>query len=216
MEDESPSGRRIATYESRPLGEWDRILVLLEEFRALYSLLSFRLSAVDSRLPFAGGALGAVLGSFRALPPDTKLVVLLMMPPALTWLMRSTVNHSRSKEDVLRRIDEIERQVNQISGEELLAFQSRHPGRRKAVSGRSGSSTVFAVLACCLAGLASCAFLLSTTDVHFASARIWWSYWSLLALSALDLLHSVFRLRHYRYQKAPPESCPLFAGRRLD
>lgn len=203
----------MAPFDSRTLDDRDRVGILLDEFRSLYGLLSFRLSAVDSRLPVAGGALGAVLGSFRALPPDTRSVVLLVMPPALTWLMRSTVNHSRSKEDVLRRIDEIERQVNQIAGEELLAFQSRHPGRGRTVSGRSGSSTVFAVLTCCLAGLASCAFLLGTTVL--VTPPIWWTYWSLLALSALDLLRSVFRLRRYRYQKAPPEPCPLFAGRRL-
>lgn len=200
-----------AQLAARLLGERDRVEVLLEEHRALYGLLSFRLSAVDSRLPVAGGTLGAVLGSFSALPPDTKLVVLLLMPPALTWLMRTTVNHSRSKEDVLRRLDEIERQVNQIAGEELLAFQSRHPNRGRNVSGRSGSSTVFAVLTCCLAGLASCGLLLCTTPA--VGEPLAWSYWTLLAVSAIDQIRAIVKLRRYRYQKVPPEPCPLFAGR---
>ena len=38
-----------------------RIQVLLEEYRALYALLTFRLTAMDRRLPAIGGALAAAL-----------------------------------------------------------------------------------------------------------------------------------------------------------
>lgn len=193
------------------LTEQERIQVLVEEYRALYGLLSFRLSAVDRRLPVAGGALGAVLGGFTALPADTKLIVLLAMPPALIWLVRTTVNHSRSKEDVLRRIDEVERQVNQIAGEELLAFQSRHPNRGQSVSGRSGSSIVFAVLAFCMTALAGCAYLAGHAAITVPGLLV--DYWILLVLAGLDISLAVVRLRRYRYRKAPPESCPLFIGR---
>lgn len=194
------------------LSESERIGVLTEEYRALYGLLSFRLAAVDRRLPVAGGALGAVLGGFTALPADSKLVVLLAMPPALTWLMRTTISHSRSKEDVLRRIDEIERQVNQIAGEELLAFQSRHPNRGQKVSGRSGSGIVFAVLAFCFTALASCAYLVG--PMVGLSANLLTTYWVLLLATGTDIASSVVRLRRYRYHKPPSEACPLFVGRR--
>lgn len=194
------------------LSESERIHVLTEEYRALYGLLSFRLAAVDRRLPVAAGTLGAVLGGFTALPADSKLVVLLAMPPALIWLLRTTTSHSRSKEDVLRRIDEIERQVNQIAGEELLAFQSRHPNRGKVVAGRSGSGIVFAVLAFCLTALASCAFLAG--PLAGLSAQLLTAYWVFLLATGADIARSVLRLRRYRYHKPPSDACPLFVGRR--
>jgi len=194
------------------LTEKERIQFLIEEYRALYGLLSFRLAAVDRHLPVAGGVLGAMLGSFGALPPDTKVVILLGMPAALTWLMRSTINHSRSKEDVLRRIDEIERQVNQIAGEELLSFQSRHPNRGRNVSGRSGSSIVSAMLGFCLAALVICAYLIGQAGP--APGRLLETYWALLAITGLDIIWAFLRLRRYRYRKPPAEKCPLFIGQR--
>src|SRR5437667_5396464 len=87
------------------LSERERILVLVEEYKALYGLLAFRLGAVDRGLPVAGGALGAILGGFTTMPPDMQVVVLLTVPVALIWLLRTTVSHARAKEDVLRRID---------------------------------------------------------------------------------------------------------------
>jgi hypothetical protein len=45
-----------------------RIQILLEEYRALYRLLTFRLTAMDRRLPAIGGTLGALLGSTTAMP----------------------------------------------------------------------------------------------------------------------------------------------------
>lgn len=211
MENDYRGARGPTWPEHGRLSESERVRVLIEEYRALYSLLSFRVAAVDRRLPVAGATLGAALGSFSAMPLATKFVLLLFMPAALTWLTRTTVNHARSKEDVLRRIDEIERQVNQIAGEELLLFQSRHPNRGWPVSGRSGWSTVFAVLSFGLAGLACCGFLFRFGDAM--PPQVWPAYASLLILSAIDLLLTVARLRRYRYNKAPPESCPLFLGR---
>lgn len=108
-----------------------QIRVLAEQYRAPYSLLIFHLGAVDRRLPVAGGTLGAVLGATTAMPADTRLAFLLGLPVALLWLLLSTVQHARSKEDHLRRVDEIERLVNRLAGEELLVFQSRHPDKRR-------------------------------------------------------------------------------------
>ncbi|MBA5868107.1 MAG: hypothetical protein GDA67_15550 [Nitrospira sp. CR1.3] len=194
------------------LSERERILVLIEEYRALYGLLAFRLGAVDRRLPVAGGALGAILGGFTAMPPDMQVVVLFAIPVTFIWLLRTTVSHARSKEDVLRRIDEIERQVNQIAGEELISFQSRHPNRHRRVSGRTGMSSVFAVLTLGLSGVVACGYLLGRHPTLPLAARV--CYWVYLAAVLVDLLQTARRLRRYRYEKAPTESCPLFIGRR--
>ncbi len=194
------------------LSDRDRVQVLIEEYRALYGLLSFRLAAVDRRLPVAGGTLGAVLGSFSALPAETGLGVLLAMPAALAALLRTTVVHNRSKEDVLRRIDEIERQVNQIAGEELLAFQSRHPNRQRVVGGRSGRGTVLAVLGFCLSGVAACGYLFTRVPAVCLSVTI--LYHLYLTAIVLDMLVAVWQLSRYAYRKPPAGGCPLFVGRR--
>lgn len=188
------------------LTEKERIQILVEEYRALYGLLSFRLSAADRRLPVAGGTLVAVLGSVVAVPRDSKFLILMFMPAVLGWLLRTTIAHLRSKEDVLRRIDEIERQINQIAGEELLVFQSQHPNRQHVVSGRSGAGTVLAVLSFALAALASCIFLAARElESDEYGLRLYVGY---ACLTALDLILRVVHLRHYRYVKSRADPCP--------
>jgi len=186
----------------------DRIRILLEEYRALYSLLTFRLSAMDRRLPVAGGALGAVLGAVTAMPPETKLAFLLGLPLGLLWLVLSTVQHGCSKEDHLRRIDEIERLVNQLAGEELLVFQSRHPNKRKVTAGRSGFAAVAAILTTSYTMLAVCG-LLVYMPVPLLPANWLVSYAGFLAWVAGIMLLAVLRLRRYQYRRPPPDIRPI-------
>ncbi len=186
-----------------------RIQVLLEEYRALYGLLTFRLGAMDRRLPVAGGALGALLGASTAMPADTKLAFLLGLPVALLWLLLSTVQHARSKEDHLRRIDEIERLVNRLAGEELLVFQSRHPNKRRTTAGRSGFGTVLSVLSTCWMMLAACCFLVSTPPRLLELGGILAYYLYNAGLAGM-MLHAVLRLRRYRYRRPPADGPQLF------
>lgn len=67
-----------------PLGDTERVRVLLEEFRALYALLLFRLAAVERSLPVAGGPLAAILSGSTSLAHEAQRVVLLAMPAART------------------------------------------------------------------------------------------------------------------------------------
>lgn len=193
------------------LSDHARIQVLIEEYRALYGLLAFRLGAVDRRVPVAGGTFGAVLGGFAALPSDAQIVALLTIPAALIWLFRTIVSHARSKEDVLRRIDEIERQVNQIANEELISFQSRHPSRGRSVSGRSGLSSVFAVLTLAACALAACGCMAIRHAGFSPAAGV--AYAAYLAAMLAWLLHGAWRLRGYHYEKSPLAACPLFVSR---
>lgn len=186
----------------------DRVRILLEEYRALYGLLTFRLSAMDRRLPIAGGALGAVLGSATAMPPDTKLAFLLGLPVGLLWLVLSTAQHGRSKEDHLRRIDEIERLVNQLAGEELLVFQSRHPNKRKVTAGRSGFGTVVAVLSTSWIMLAACGVLITLPSPLLPPPWLV-TYAGYLACTGATMTLAVVRLRAYRYRRSPPGIRPI-------
>jgi len=167
---------------------------------------------MDRRLPVAGGTLGVPLGSVTVMPPDTKLIFLLGLPVALAWLLRTTANHAGAKEDHLRRIDEIERLVNQIAGEELLVFQSRHPNKQLTVSGRTGVGTILAVFSAFLTMLAGCGYLfhfLARQDPITAAA-----YYIYLACVGAYQALSVAKLRRYRYRKLPPAAAPPFEARR--
>lgn len=185
-----------------------RIEVLLEEYRALYGLLQFRLSAMDRRLPTAGGALWAALSSTPVMPPDTRQVFLIGLPAALVWLVLSTVQHARSKEDHLRRIDEIERMVNSLAGEELLVFQSRHPNRAELPGGRTALNTTVGVLAACMTMLVACVLL--ELQSHGALSTLGQSLYQVYALACgVAMIHGVLRLRWYRYNRSPARPRPI-------
>lgn len=192
----------------------ERIAILTEEYRALYQLLLFRLRAMDQRIPAAGGALGVVLGSVPALPPETQLLFLAGIPSCLSWIVATTLGHARSKEDHLRRIDEIERLVNRIAGEELMVFQSQHPNRRGVTAGRTGTAAMLAVGAACLTALTACIVLFHSralVDAEFGLA-----YDAYVGVTAAYLVHAVVALHRYRYERPPGSPAPPFAAFRAD
>lgn len=192
-----------------------RIQVLLEEYRALYALLTFRLSAMDRRLPVAGGMLWGLLATIPAMPAKTQVPFLLGLPAALMWLLLSTVQHAKSKEDHLRRIDEIERLVNGFAREELLVFQSRHPNKRARIGGRTGNAAVLGVFSACSTILAGgWYFAVSTPNLLPPDAKI--AFFGYSALIWLVMASSVLRARRYRYQRPPPTARPLFEAHGLE
>jgi hypothetical protein len=188
--------------ELSTLTDVERIRVLLEEYRALNALLMVRLQVTDQRLPWIGGLLAAIVGSLAQLPGDLRLMVLLAAPALSASFFQTVAAHARSKEDVLRRLDEIERQVNRLAREELLVFQSQHPNRKRAVGGRSGQSTLLAILVLCLVSLTACGFLFVR---EVGAATVWLApYVAYLLGAAAGLASNLRRLARYRYEKAPP------------
>lgn len=188
-----------------------RIQVLLEEYRALYGLLAFRLDVIDRRVPAVGGMLAAILASATAMPDETRIAFLFGLPVAIVGLVQSVCQHARSKEDHLRRIDEIERIVNHLAGEVLLVFQSQHPNRRRRSGGRSGFGTVLQILAAVLIMLGACGVVAGTTDLLRESGWLL-GYYGYLSSTAAVAIAAVFRLRNYRYERPPPAECPIFAS----
>lgn len=199
----------VFSKQSEPLTDRDRVGLLVEEYRALNRLLVFRLAAMDQRIPTAGAAISLVLGTLPALPPDPRTIFLFSLPAAVSWLMATTVGHARSKEDHLRRIDEIERQINRIAGEELLVFQSRHPSRGLGPGGRTGMGAMLAVGFACLTVLAACLHLFTDMETTAESVALYAGY---LALVAGYLLYSMLTIQAYRYRRLPPSPAPPFAA----
>lgn len=181
-------------------GITDKIDVLFQEYQALYRLAEFRLVSLDRRALAAWAALTAFLTTFTGLNPDAQVALLLGAPMAVLWLLRTTINHARSFEDALRRLDEIECTVNRLAGEELLAFQSRHPSRGGAVGGRTGRETVLTVLATGIVMLGACAFLFWRHGTE--NPVIVGGYLGALIAVGVYYVSTVAALGAYRYLKA--------------
>lgn len=173
-----------------------KLTALLEEYRAMYALVLFRLAALDRRIPVAGATLAAFVGTVTALPLASREVVLAGIPVAAVWLLRVTVNHARSFEDALRRIESVEQRVNTLLETEVVGFQSRHPSRQRSVGGRTGQESIRAVLSAGILMLAGCAYLFSG-DHGREAARLYCTYVGLIGAYMLAFAR---RLVRYRYE----------------
>lgn len=123
---------------------------LFEEYRAMYQLALFRLTALDRRVPVASGGIAVLLGAITVLPVEAQYAALLTLPIVLIWLLRTTINHARSFEDAIRRIEQLEQSINDQAGQDLIGFQSKHPSRGRTTGGRTGRETVITVFSLCL------------------------------------------------------------------
>lgn len=178
------------------------IEVLSLEYRSLYALVQFRMSSLERRIPLAGAAMTAVVASVVMLPPEARPVLLVGLPIGLLWYMRTTVNHARSLEDLLRQIDIIERRINALIGEDLLQFQSHHPSRGQAVGGRTGRESVLAVFLMSIVLLGACASLF-LFDSHLSSApKV--AFGMYIVVIGLWLGLAFISLRRYRYRHTGP------------
>tara|TARA_R110000782_G_scaffold102483_5_gene189514 strand:- start:17259 stop:17831 length:573 start_codon:yes stop_codon:yes gene_type:complete len=174
-----------------------RITVLLAEYHALYRLAEFRMGALDRRVPAAGAAIVAFLGSVPLLPERAGMIVLVAIPISVVWFVRTTINHARSLEDLLRAIEAAERAINRAAGTPLLAFQSNHPSRGKAVGGRTGFETVSAVGLAAAVLIGACAYLADTPGSATAVSILYMGY---LVSMAGSILRWLVLWKRYRYK----------------
>jgi len=183
----------------------ERIDVLLAEYHALYRLAEFRMGALDKRVPAAGAAIVAFLSGVPVLPDPAGMVLLVVIPASLIWFVRTTINHARSFEDLIRRIEEIETAVNAIAGEALISFQSTHPSRGKSVGGRTSSETLLS------ANLASLVlgFVCGITAIYaqVLEGRPLYSYLIYLASILIYVLVLSINLRRYRFVASDKPIC---------
>jgi hypothetical protein len=181
-----------------------QIEILMEEYRQLYELVRFRLSALDQRVPLAGFALIAAVAGIGTLTVSSQVILLIAVPLSLVWWYQVAAQHALSFTDALRRIAEIEQRVNGLGGTPLLQFQSSHPGRTQ-VGGRTGQRTVQAVLAGSAVVLAAC-LPLGNEALHGSPWLL--AYDAFLAGTAAALVIQARSFVRYRY--APiPQASPL-------
>lgn len=178
----------------------DKIDVLFHEYEAMYGLAQFRLTSLERRATLAWAALGAFLTGFGAMTSDAQRAFLIGVPIAIFWLLRTTINHARSFEDALRRIDEIECAVNGLAKDDLLTFQSSHPSRGGAIGGRTGTETLLTVLGTAIAMLFACGYLFQRHADEPTEFLIGYAVY--LSLIGVSLVSQVWSLRSYQYRKA--------------
>ncbi len=183
----------------RPIAEAEQIRILLQEYQVLYGLLQWRLAAADRRILMVGGLLAGLLTAIRTLDGDSARLLLWGLPVILWLIVSVTVGHARSKEDLLRRIDEIEHRINRLAGTELLAFQSRHPHRGRWVGGRTSAAAINGILALCIGILAICCRLYQTRVGE--SAAYMTGYLMHAGLWAVLMLRTATGLQRYRYER---------------
>jgi hypothetical protein len=119
-------------------------MILLEEYRQLYSLVLFRLQALDQRIPIFTAVLSVLLSQLTSDLGENFILYLPAMPLAAIWLLRLTLIHAQALEDAFRRIEAIERELNAGLSSLTIGYQSTHPGRR-GPGGRTGRTTIEAV-----------------------------------------------------------------------
>lgn len=172
------------------------IEVLLAEYRAMYQLAEFRMVSLERRVPAAGATIVAFLGVLPLMPEQSQWILLFVVPASLVWFVRTTINHARSFEDVLRRIEKIECNANGLAGQDLLGFQSSHPSRHVAVGGRTGVETVGAVLLASALVLLACHTIASTA--MSGSPMLWLAYYAYIVATSVHLIVCIIGWRRYR------------------
>jgi hypothetical protein len=176
----------------------DQLDAMFEEYRALYGIALLRMTALDRRVPVTAGAMAVAIAALDVVSEQSQLLLLLSVPLALVWFVRATVNHARSFEDVLRRIEEIETTVNGLFSKPVINFQSRHPSRGRHVGGRTGQESVAAVLATSLLVLAAAGYRMWRAQL--LPAGFGHVYVAVLGLVGILILREGVRLSQYRYE----------------
>ena len=71
-----------------------RVRLIVEEYRAVQQLLMFRLEAMEQRLPLTAAGIGALLVAAGALPKLSQVVLLVGLPFAILFCVRSIILHA--------------------------------------------------------------------------------------------------------------------------
>jgi hypothetical protein len=176
----------------------------------LYSLLQFRLNAMDRRTPALTGLLAVLLGTLHVMEADVARALLIGVPIGLFAFVLTSTNHARSQEDLLRRIEELEMMINHRVGENLLGFQSSHPSRATTVGGRTATLWVRAIVLLCVAALLSCTYMFVRIGASSAATIGYLAYCTVVTLA---ILVQAARIERYRYAKrAPPAAYMTRSG----
>lgn len=167
-----------------------RVRLLIEEYRAVNQLLLFRLEAMEQRLPLTAAGIGALLVSTAALPHISQVILLIGLPFAVLFWVRSILFHALSKEDAKQRLREIEHEAAELCREPVLRFQSEHPSATGPVGGRTAVQAIGLAIVVGGIVLIVCYTLFST----FVSGDRYLSLYALgLCVAGIGISHALFQ-----------------------
>ncbi|MEQ9616800.1 MAG: hypothetical protein RLN60_02065 [Phycisphaerales bacterium] len=172
-----------------------RVRLLVEEYRAVHQLLMFRLKAMEERLPLTAAGIGGLLVAAGALPKISQVVLLVGLPFAILFWVRSIILHAASKEDAKERIREIELEVAHVCGQPVIRFQSEHPSATGPVGGRTAKQAIYLAIIVGFVALTLCysLFWILVDDERFLIL-----YNTGLGVCALSIIHALFQFAHRR------------------
>lgn len=177
------------------LSDKERASIVIEEYKALYSLLTFRFTAIERRVAFSAIIISSILGLLPKMELESKIIFLVGVPIAIVYLIRSTILHIRSLEDYFRKIEEAELRINEICSEQLMQFQSGHPSRGTP-GGRASQELLHFVLLMGVGILCACSFLMWT----FLSVDYYvYTYWAYTSIVSVYCVYKRFKFLSYKY-----------------
>jgi hypothetical protein len=131
------------------------------------------------------------------LPEPTQLLALVAVPISLIWLVRTTINHARSFEDALRRIEHQEHLINERLGVDVMGFQRSHPSKGSTVGGRTGTESVVAVAVAACVLLVGC--WVTMVQIMIQSGSVLWVVGVVHLTVMIEIARSIHGWRIYRY-----------------
>ncbi len=179
-----------------PLTDKDRASIVIEEYKAMYSLLTFRFTAIERRVAFSAIIISSILGLLPKMELESKSIFLIGAPIAIIYLIRSTILHIRSLEDYFRKIEEAESRINEICSESLMQFQSGHPSR-KTPGGRASQELLHFVLLMGIGILGACSYLFWN---YFCLSTFTYAYWTYTTVVGLYCIFARFLFLKYAYK----------------
>ncbi|MFN0011745.1 MAG: hypothetical protein ACKVS8_08905 [Phycisphaerales bacterium] len=158
----------------------------------------------------AAATVAAMMTSFAGIDADGQRALIVGLPLAMLWLVRTTVTHSQGFEDAVRQIELVEGRINGIAGEELLSFQARHPSRQRS-GGRTGRESVTAVFLTALLVSGGCGFLAWRHELFDPQPVL--AFAAYLATMIAAAAYSVGQFVRYRYRRQADPQSHASAGR---
>lgn len=186
------------------LTEKDRASIVIEEYKAMYSLLTFRFTAIERRVAFSAIIISSILGLLPKMEMESKFIFLIGVPIAIIYLIRSTILHIRSLEDYFRKIEEAESRINKICSESLMQFQSGHPSR-STPGGRASQELLHFVLLMGIGILGACSYLFWTYLCFNTYTYIYWTFTTTVGIYCI-----VVRFIFLKYTYSPNKEVEIY------
>jgi hypothetical protein len=172
-----------------------RIGILLEEYKVLYSFYTYRISSVEQRILIVLLVVSTALGLLTQVSGGLRVVLLVGLPLVVFYISRQGVLHVRSFEDSLRRIELIERRINGIAHEELLLFQTTHPSKQ-IPGGRGSKDMIVTIASLSLIILVGCAYIFWLENTNKTEDILYIIFLVIIGVLQIKAVHSILTYKY--------------------